>query len=484
MSFKGLRINLKKQGNKKGIYIRKYVFVISALVLLDIVLIFMIADNLHQPRIAKHNNYNLNTKISTSTFVPALNQEPAQDKTDSKDATELSTSSIISGLIQKLTKDEPATSSVVEDIATRTHQQLSEETISSVPVETPTQIDTQPSGNPSGLGIAAGGWLTSFDQGKLNQYFELLVSLGVGWVRWDVEWSIVQENGPRHYNWEGTDRVAKTAQKYGIKSLAIITYTPKWARDALCLDSFFCAPADPKEFGRFAGEVASRYKDLITSWEIWNEPNLLYNDRWGNEANVGKYADVLRGAYIEIKKTNSSTIVMSGGLAPSDDNKNRGIAPLTFLKSLYATGDNKYFDAVALHPYSFPVAPKYNAEWNSWQQMYSIRQFMVEQGEGDKKIWVTEYGAPTGGPGTEREIDQLEFEYEYDYMAEIAQEEMVEEAVTIYNNNDWMGQFFWYSLKDNGIKNNTPENFFGLLRYDGSKKPAYDAFRVFMQNNR
>lgn len=40
-----------------------------------------------------------------------------------------------------------------------------------------------------------------------------------------------------------------------------------------------------------------------------------------------------------------------------------------------------------------------------------------------------------------------------------------------------MGPFFWYSLKDSGINKDTPENFFGLLRNDWSKKPAYDVFR-------
>jgi len=181
---------------------------------------------------------------------------------------------------------------------------------------------------------------------------------------------------------------------------------------------------------------------------------------------------------LEIKKANSEAIVLSGGLSASGDELSGRISPVTFMNSLYTSGANQYFDAVALHPYTYPASPNNIAVWNGWQQMSLVRQLMVKQGDGEKKIWVTEYGAPTGGPGVARDINYLNFNYGPDYMTESAQQEMAQEATTFYNQNvDWVGPFFWYSLQDASENRDTVENFFGLLRYDGSKKPAYDVFR-------
>jgi hypothetical protein len=35
---------------------------------------------------------------------------------------------------------------------------------------------------------------------------------------------------------------------------------------------------------------------------------------------------------------------------------------------------------------------------------------------------------------------------------------------------------FWYDYSDTGNDTSTNEDFFGLVRLDGSHKPAYDAF--------
>jgi hypothetical protein len=327
-----------------------------------------------------------------------------------------------------------------------------------------------------GFGIAAGGSLTSLNQGDLDRYFDTLQALGVMWVRWDIDWNVIQREGVKSYHWEGTDRVAHTAEKYGIHSLGIITYAPRWAADKRCLTDAQCAPVDAKAFGHFAGEAALRYKSTITSWEIWNEPNFTLF--WSPKPSAKKYADVLKEASTEIKKVDPTAIVLSGGLAPSADEKEGSISPTTFIKSLYASGANQYFDGIALHPYTFPVSPKYKAWWNSWQQMYGIRNLMIKNNESNKKIWVTEYGAPTGGPGKKRSLDHLEFIYDQDFVSESAQEGMAKDVIALYQKSaDWMGGFFWYSLRDNGTKKNTPENFFGLLRYDGTKKPAYDDYK-------
>ncbi len=325
-------------------------------------------------------------------------------------------------------------------------------------------------------GIAAGSSLTSLSQKDLDQYFQNLQSLGVKWVRWDISWNNIQPAGPSDFRWAETDRVASAARRSGITSLGIITYSPRWAAVNSCSSDSKCEPNNAKAFGRFAGEVALRYKDSISYWEIWNEPNTI--SFWKPKPNTKNYSDILREAYTEIKRVNPQSFVLSGGMSAIGNEKNGSFSPFTFITSLYALQANLYFDAVALHPYTYPASPNSRTSYH-WQEISSIHQLMVKNGDQAKKIWITEYGAPTGGPGTAFNIDQMNgFNNYTDFMTESAQTSLIAQAATYYNQNSaWLGPFFWYSLRDSGTTRDTTENFYGLLRFDWSKKPAFNTFR-------
>lgn len=328
------------------------------------------------------------------------------------------------------------------------------------------------------VGIAASGGLPGFGQAELLEYFEDLKQLGVGWVRWDFEWSSIQWSGKDSYDWADSDRVVGLANKSGFKILGVIAYAPEWAQASDCRGGFACAPADPIAFGKFAGEVARRYSAKgVHSWEIWNEPNIV--GFWRPRPSVEAYGRILKSAYIQIKRADPEAVVLTGGLAATAD-EGVNIAPITFIRHLYELGGGENFDGIALHPYSFPALPSFPAGWNFWQQMRVIRQLMVTNGDESKPLWITEYGAPTGGPGRSREtINLFGFDHGRDFMSEAAQARLAKDALNLYFKiKEPMGPFFWYSLKDEGLNQETPENFFGLVRFDGSRKPAYDVFKA------
>ena len=68
-------------------------------------------------------------------------------------------------------------------------------------------------------------------------------------------------------------------------------------------------------------------------------------------------------------------------------------------QGLYARGAGGYFDGVAHHPYSFPTNPLEAHDWNAFTQTQTIYDVMVANGDGAKKVWGTEVGAPTGTDG-------------------------------------------------------------------------------------
>ncbi|NTV44257.1 MAG: glycoside hydrolase family 5 protein [Candidatus Yonathbacteria bacterium] len=337
-------------------------------------------------------------------------------------------------------------------------------------------VNTSLSSVAPAFGIAAGGGLVSLSEGDLDMYFQSLNSLGVSWVRWDVNWRSVQEERSDVYHWDDPDRISGEAKKYNVKSLGILTYAPYWALSAPCVSAKTCAPVDPATFAHFAGLAAARYKGTIDYWEIWNEPN-THQDEYPRP-NVVQYATLLKETYAAIKKANPNAVVIVGGLAPAADDSDGNISPVTFIQGLYDSGVKDSFDAIALHPYTYPGAPDYVCEWNNWDQMYTIRNIMIKNGDTAKKIWLTEYGAPTGGPGRARTVNDYSFVYGADYMSESAQTQLVRRVTEMYAaDTTTFGPFFWYSLWDNGTSKSTPENFFGLLRHDWSKKPAYDTFK-------
>jgi len=332
------------------------------------------------------------------------------------------------------------------------------------------------------FGIAAGGGLTSLSQQDLQKYFQALSDLGVQWVRWDISWAQVQPGGPTNYDWIATDRVAAMAQQFGIKSLGILGYSPGWASVAGCVSGAQCAPANIQAFVDFTSIAASRYAGSINYWEVWNEPNIP--GFWSPRPNVAQYTALLKASYVAIKKSNPNAFVILGGLSAAGDSPDGSIAPLTFVQGLYANGARGAFDALALHPYSYPASPDYLASWNSWQQMQQVRDTLALNGDGSKKIWITEYGAPTNGSGTPHAVNELKFTYGLDYMSEAAQQELAAQILNDYKQmSDWTGPVFWYSLHDLSTNLNTPENFFGILRFDWSKKPVYDTIRNFILGN-
>lgn len=93
----------------------------------------------------------------------------------------------------------------------------------------------------------------------------------------------------------------------------------------------------------------------------------------------------------------------------------------------------------------------------------SLRSIMVDHGDQDKKIWVTEYGAPTGGGSAA--VDELR------------QGDILKEAYTLFSSYESAGPLFWFKYKDLCIDTLLYECWHGLVRHDGSKKSAYFTYQ-------
>lgn len=65
-----------------------------------------------------------------------------------------------------------------------------------------------------------------------------------------------------------------------------------------------------------------------------------------------------------------------------------------------------------------------------------------------------------------------------DHVDENLQAQMATQSVQAAAATAYVGALFWYSDQDLGTSTTTSENFFGLRRFDGSRKPAWNAFQA------
>jgi polysaccharide biosynthesis protein PslG len=308
---------------------------------------------------------------------------------------------------------------------------------------------TSQAGNPR-FGIASGGGLQWLPPDELARELDGYVELGAQWLRFDFNWSGMEPE-PGVYSWWRHDSVVETASARGLSVLGLIAYTPAWARPFGTTNKH--PPSDPNDFARFVGETVRHYAPLgVRHWELWNEPNL--SNFWQPCPDVEAYASMLRLAYAAVKEADPEAVVVSAGLSPAVDN-GCNVAPRTFLAGLYANGAQGSFDVLGHHPYSFPAYPGEEHGWSAWHQMVgafpSLRSLMDENGDGDKQIWATEWGARIGA------VD------------EDTQAGMLSAAYALFGSYSWAGPLFVYTYRDT--------ESFGLVRGDRSPRPAWYAYQ-------
>ena len=354
---------------------------------------------------------------------------------------------------------------------------IAEPAVQEVPIARTPPVPTK-SGPRASVGISVGATLYGLSNTALDARLDDLVSLGITWLRFDIDWSGVQHTSSTRFDWADTDRIVAHARARNLDLLPVLAFTPAWARVVDC-NSDKCHPDSSSSFATFAAAAATRYGGQgVHAWEIWNEPNI--SQFWLPRPDAGDYVVLLKAAYQSIKNVDPAATIVTGSLA-STATEGSAISQLDFLEELYAAGAAGNFDAVGYHPYSFPVLPSQYQSWNAWSKMSetsrNFRSIMSANGDAYKKIWITEYGAPTDGPGIIATVDGFNAGTHPDHVTEDLQARMVTNSVNTLTSYSWAGPLFWYTYKDSGTDPADAENFYGLLRRDGSKKPAYDALR-------
>ena len=326
------------------------------------------------------------------------------------------------------------------------------------------------------------GFGVQLTAGNINGVFDQVQNAGFGWIRQQVRWSDI-EPSRGVYNWGFLDQIAGTASSRGVKVLFSVVAAPSWAGHGM--------PNNANDLGDFLYVMAGRYKGLVQAYEVWNEQNYAVENN-GYVAGAGRYVELLKVAYTRIKQADPDAIVVCGALTPTGTNNPYiAIDDIVYLQRMleYNGGEIRgYFDVLGAHVAGvnnsadtlWPSAPGSGPGWVDHPTFYfrhveNIRGTLVAYGMGDKPIWLTEFGwaalenvASWAAPG-----------YEYAYQNSEAEQSTYlvrafEKARNEYQ--PWLGAMFVWNLNFATVFAPSDEKSpFGVIRPDGSARPAYEA---------
>lgn len=290
---------------------------------------------------------------------------------------------------------------------------------------------------------------------------------GAGWTRVFFRWDVIQPAGPS--DWKPTnvpDPLLDAEIAAGRDVVAVLIGTPTWATE-----TGTSTAVPPLEYwGDFVYKIAGQYKGRIKHWVIWNQPDVTDpaspSHTWDGTAE--DYYHLLKEGYLKIKSVDPAMQVHLAGLTYTWDSDQGNLPYLGRLLDLIvadpeAASNNYFFDAVSYHLY-------YNPR-RMLEILTDVRSILDAHGLGSKPIWINE----TNAPPSEDSLEPL------NGPAGI--------RVTLSEQSAFVIQAFAMALAGgaeriafNKMGNDYPHleavEPYGLLRADGSRRPAFAAFQL------
>ena len=236
------------------------------------------------------------------------------------------------------------------------------------------------------------------DEWKVQRSLQMVREMGAPWIVEFFPWAYIEPYESGDFTWGHSDMIVKHAQAQGLTVIARLGLVPEWARPDPDEETSTWNTIDPEHYGDFAafvGAFVARYQGRVDHIIIWNEPNLSFE--WGyRSVDPAGYIDLLAAAYQAAKAANPDVIVLGGALAPTLEpaGSAAGLDDLLYLEAMYEAGAADYFDGLAVHAYgwAFPPDEPPAPDVINFRRVELLRQIMVEHGDAEKSVYITEAG--------------------------------------------------------------------------------------------
>ena len=295
---------------------------------------------------------------------------------------------------------------------------------------------------------------------------------GAGWTRITFEWNQIQPDGPDSWvEYPIPDAVIDAERAAGREVVGLLVTAPGWAWSQFGgknVPSGLDLPIDdPRNlWATFVRQMVSRHRQRIQHWIIWNEPDIWGTDfqSWGGT--VEEFARLMEVAYRVAREANPRAIIHLPAVTHWwDANYGRELFMERLLDALAERPDAQrygyFFDAFTLHLY-------FNVD-----TIYDLSQHYhgILRAHGlSKPLWIVETNAP---PSTDPAWPIQEPNFN------ITQEEQAAFMVQGLAMAVAAGaqRTAVYKMADRASDHANAEPF-GLVRLDGSRRPAFTAYQT------
>lgn len=304
------------------------------------------------------------------------------------------------------------------------------------------------------------------------------------------------------YNWTRIDAAVDRLVDVGIKPMLMIDGPPPlWASAKPAAGNERFKPLS-WQFASFSAAVAKRYADRVSTYILWNEPNLplWLQPQADCVARVCKpvspdtYRFMVRAAYPAIHAVDDDARVLIGALAPRGGkltSRNANMRPLTFLRALGCVDEKlrairsrgcKGFapaiaDGFAYHAHSTKLAPDQPYEHPDDADLASLPRVerLLDQLQAGGRlvgtstplgIWLDEYAYQTNPPDRQRGVSPGKQDRYLQQSAYLAWRDPRVQLI---------GQYAWRDEPVGGGRSYTGWQS-GLFFSDGRPKPALAHF--------
>lgn len=333
------------------------------------------------------------------------------------------------------------------------HAITADDSVSSTTPHVVTAAGITITGHPKGISLG-GNYQNTVNAMSANDAlstFQDMRSAGVQWVRLDYNYG-----GNTTWHGGASDQTIRAARTAGLN--VDIVFGDGTA--VMPMSAGYRAPN-----GWMTAAVQRLAAGGIHWFEIGNEANLA-NEWNGARPNPAAYVQLLKAVYPIIHSADPQATVLMSGMAPyarqvaGSGPQGNNYNPIDFIRQMYWAGAHGSFDAVNLHPYTYPAMPaQADGGYNTLSVLPDLITVMKQYGDGNMPIWWTESGAPTGSDAG------------YPAFSVAQQQETIKELFQVAAQYPQTGPVFLFDWQDN-----SQDGDFGLYTWNHQRKASFATF--------
>jgi hypothetical protein len=317
---------------------------------------------------------------------------------------------------------------------------------------------------------------------KIEETLRLVQEANIPWIKQEFPWQEIEfqkgyffDDKWNKSSWEKFDTIVEMAEKYDLKIIARVSHPPAWAK----ADDGSGPLKDNQDLADFTNALLDHYKGRIQYVQVWNEPNLAAEWVPGQAVDPAGYAEMMKTLYPAVKAEHPDAVILSAPLAITLEGPElRGnMNDLDYWNGLYDAGIKGNFDVASANAYGLDQPP--DAEPGprvlNFRRVELLREIMVNNGDGDKSIWLNEYAwnaSPESLPEEEKNY--------WRHVSEETQAQWTVQGVDYAREFwPWAGVIsIWYFRQVGDMLPEKAEYYFRMVNPDFTTVPIYDAVKA------